>query len=45
MERSFTKLRRAMMTDPLVNSIHDADLIIKELLELEREIIPGYWYE
>ncbi len=44
-ERSFTKLRRAMMTDPLVNSIHDADLIIKELLELEREIIPGYWYE
>jgi alpha-galactosidase len=44
-ERSFTKLRRAMMTDPLVNSIHDADLIIKELLEQEREIIPGYWYE
>lgn len=44
-ERSFTKLSRAMMTDPLVNSIHDADLIIKELLELEREIIPGYWYE
>ncbi|XEC94008.1 glycoside hydrolase family 4 [Paenibacillus tarimensis] len=44
-ERSFTKLRRAMMTDPLVNSIHDADMIIKELLELEREIIPGYWYE
>ncbi|MGO4180941.1 glycoside hydrolase family 4 [Paenibacillus sp. TAF43_2] len=44
-ERSFTKLRRAMMTDPLVNSIHDADLIIKELLEKEREIIPEYWYE
>jgi alpha-galactosidase/6-phospho-beta-glucosidase family protein len=44
-ERSFTKLRRAMMTDPLVNSIHDADIIIKELLEQEREIIPGYWYE
>ncbi|MGG1638922.1 glycoside hydrolase family 4 [Paenibacillus sp. NRS-1760] len=44
-ERSYTKLRRAMMTDPLVNSIHDADLIIKELLEKEREIIPEYWYE
>jgi len=44
-ERSYTKLRRAMMTDPLVNSIHDADLIIKELLEQERQMIPGYWYE
>lgn len=44
-ERSFTKLRRAMLTDPLVNSIHDADLIIKELLELEKDIIPPYWYE
>ncbi|MUG45132.1 glycoside hydrolase family 4 [Paenibacillus woosongensis] len=44
-ERSFTKLRRAMLTDPLANSIHDADLMIKELLELEKEIIPGYWYE
>lgn len=44
-ERSFTKLRRAMMTDPLVNSVHDADLIIKELLEQERDVIPGYWYE
>lgn len=44
-ERSFTKLRRAMLTDPLVNSIHDADMMIKELLELEKEVIPGYWYE
>lgn len=44
-ERSFIKLRRAMMTDPLINSIHDADMIIKELLELEKEIIPKYWYE
>ncbi|WP_420481829.1 glycoside hydrolase family 4 [Cohnella zeiphila] len=44
-ERSFAKLRRAMMTDPLVNYIHDADLIIKELLEQEKEIIPSYWYE
>lgn len=44
-ERNFLKLRRAMMTDPLINSIHDADMIIKELLEQEREIIPRYWYE
>ncbi|WP_372635805.1 glycoside hydrolase family 4 [Cohnella sp.] len=44
-ERSFEKLRRAMMTDPLVNSIHDADQIIKELLEREKEVIPVYWYE
>lgn len=44
-ERSFTKLRRAMMTDPLVNSIADADRIITELLEREKEIIPKYWYE
>lgn len=44
-ERSFTKLRRAMLTDPLTNSIHDTDLMIKELLELERESIPEYWYE
>ncbi|RIX59384.1 glycoside hydrolase family 4 [Paenibacillus nanensis] len=44
-ERSFPKLRRAMMTDPLVNSIADADRIIKELLEREKDIIPKYWYE
>lgn len=44
-ERSFVKLRRAMMTDPLVNSIHDADMIIKELLEQEKEVLPKYWYE
>jgi len=44
-ERSFVKLRRAMMTDPLVNSIGDADRIIQELLERERDILPIYWYE
>lgn len=43
-ERSFVKLRRAMMTDPLVNSIHDADMIIQELLEQEKDILPKYWY-
>ena len=44
-EQDFGKLRRAMMTDPLVQSIHDADRIIAELLELEREAIPAGWYE
>lgn len=43
-ERSFEKLRRAMLTDPLVNSIADADNIIRELMELEKDIIPKYWY-
>jgi alpha-galactosidase/6-phospho-beta-glucosidase family protein len=44
-ERSFVKLRRAMLTDPLVSSIADADRIIKELMELERDALPEYWYE
>ncbi|MGG4048922.1 glycoside hydrolase family 4 [Paenibacillus favisporus] len=43
-EQSYEKLRRAMLTDPLVNSISDADQIIKELLTLEREMIPDAWY-
>ncbi|RKL66988.1 glycoside hydrolase family 4 [Salipaludibacillus neizhouensis] len=38
------KLRRAMLTDPLVNSIADADQIIEELLELEKDIIPKHMY-
>ncbi|WP_145945427.1 glycoside hydrolase family 4 [Paenibacillus sp. Y412MC10] len=44
-EQSYEKLRRAMLTDPLVNSISDADQIIKELLTLEREMIPDSWYQ
>ncbi|NQX60122.1 glycoside hydrolase family 4 [Paenibacillus qinlingensis] len=43
-EGSREKLRRAMLTDPLVNSIADADRIIEELLELERDVIPSSWY-
>jgi len=43
-ECSFAKLRRAMLTDPLVNSIADADNIIRELLKLEKDVIPKYWY-
>ncbi len=44
-ERSFEKLRRAMMTDPLICSIADADNIIRELLDNEKDALPGYWFE
>ncbi len=37
-------LRRAMLTDPIVNSIADADAILKELLEQERDALPDCWY-
>jgi alpha-galactosidase len=37
-------LRRAMLTDPLLSSIADADAIIEELLQAEREVIPDRWY-
>ena len=33
---SLEKIRRAMLTDPIVSSIGDADNIVKGLLELER---------
>ncbi|MFW6157834.1 MAG: glycoside hydrolase family 4 [Planctomycetota bacterium] len=38
-------LRRAMATDPIVNSIADGDRIIDELLEAERDALPDEWYE
>jgi alpha-galactosidase len=38
-------LRRAMMTDPLTNSIADADAILRDLLDLERDALPDHWYE
>ncbi len=37
-------LRRALMTDPLTNSIADADAIMRELLAAEREALPNHWY-
>ncbi|NJN84137.1 MAG: glycoside hydrolase family 4 [Caldilineaceae bacterium] len=37
-------LRRAMLTDPLVDSIADADAILAELFELERDMLPEKWY-
>ena len=38
-------LRRAMVTDPLCVNIGDGDECIAELLEAQRDILPGYWYD
>ena len=38
-------LRRAMLTDPICNNIADADACIQELLDAEKEALPGYWYK
>jgi len=38
-------LRRAMLTDPLVTSMADADAILRELLAAEREALPAGWYD
>ncbi len=38
-------LRRAMMTDPLTESIADADALIDELLEAERDALPDFWFK
>jgi alpha-galactosidase len=37
-------LRRAMLTDPMVSSIADADAIIAELLEAEKDALPKAWF-
>lgn len=42
---SYDTLRRAMMTDPLVCSMADADAIIKELLAKEYAMIPKVFYK
>jgi alpha-galactosidase len=41
----YALLRRAMLTDPLVHSIADADAVLRELLELEREALPDCWFD
>jgi alpha-galactosidase len=38
-------LQRAMLTDPLLSSIADADAIVRELLEAERDALPACWFE
>jgi alpha-galactosidase len=42
---SYSLLRRAMLTDPLTNSMADAEAMIMELLEAEREALPKEWFE
>ena len=37
-------LRRAMLVDPLITSIADADAILKELLDAERQVLPECWF-
>ncbi|NLE46581.1 MAG: glycoside hydrolase family 4 [Chloroflexi bacterium] len=41
---SHALLRRAMLTDPLLSSIADADAIIAELLRAERDTLPDCWF-
>ncbi len=40
----YNLLRRALMTDPLTNSIADADAILRDLLAAERDVLPDHWY-
>ena len=37
-------LRRALMVDPLTNSIADADAILRELLAAQRDALPAHWH-
>jgi len=38
-------LERALLTDPLTNSIGDTKAIIGELLQAEREALPACWFQ
>lgn len=40
----YALLRRALMIDPLTNGIADADALLQDLLDAERDILPDYWY-
>lgn len=37
-------LRRALLVDPLTNSIGDTEALIEDLLDAQRDIIPQHWY-
>lgn len=37
-------LFRAFLCDPLVSTMEDAKAIIAELLDLERDVLPEYWF-
>ncbi len=41
---NFALLRRALMTDPLTNSIADADAMLRELLDAQREALPERFF-
>jgi alpha-galactosidase len=40
----YSLLRRAMLVDPLTSSLADADAILRELLDAERDVLPDCWY-
>ena len=42
-EGDYGLLRRAMMADPLTNSVADADAILRELLEAQGDALAGRW--
>lgn len=37
-------LLRAMLADPIINNIGDAKNCMEEMLEAEKEALPGYWF-
>jgi alpha-galactosidase len=37
-------LRRALLVDPLSNSIGDTEALIEELLDAERDAVPQHWF-
>ena len=39
----YALLRRAMMTDPLTNSITDADALLRELIAAQSDALPAHW--
>ena len=39
----YALLRRALMTDPLTNSITDADAILQELIAAQGAALPAHW--
>lgn len=39
-----TLLRRALLTDPLITSMADANAILNDLFEAERDALPDCWY-
>jgi len=44
-EGSRELLRRALLVDPLTNSIGDSEALIEELLEAERDALPRHWFD